>query len=411
MIFEQPHLMAVTSATDNSSAPVQTVSKSLARIPDNLIRRASALLQVRLVVAVHFRVGVLKQQLGNRAGARDALHAIEVSKMLLGRFSLGQQMFRIVCEDGTLIPVSDQSTMRSLSDNLNITGNLNASGSGVLSAAVAAPRPQLAASSIYSSASSGLSSLMPKLRVPEPDLTDPTESLHEVSRLMDGRQHAGGGGHALDGTRDMWRGEFAPGAGRLQLPDVEVEPVLGEAKARKHAKQHVSATALYETWLPRKTAASNATLKLRSDGRANEDLPEKKALGSLAGDAAAVWAQPHARQPGSYMNSPYAHNAAPISQRALYFDGDAATSGAPWEHGAVRADGGGSSVYAAASVRLADPDVVLSAHVARSRHVEAAGPEQRVEECALLWSQHHASPIVDMLHQYLQQQQHEVMCV
>ena len=89
--------------------------------------------QVRLVVAVHFRVGVLKQQMGNQAGSRDAHYAIEVSKTLLGRFSLGQQMLRIVREDGTLIPVSEQVTMRSLSDNLNITGNLNSSGPAIAS--------------------------------------------------------------------------------------------------------------------------------------------------------------------------------------------------------------------------------------------------------------------------------------
>jgi hypothetical protein len=431
MLFHQPDLMSVSSTSDNSSAPVQMVRLILYKYVQNIVIYVGPIFppnsprpQVRLVVAVHFRVGVLKQQLGNRAGARDALHAIEVSKMILGRFSVGQQMFRIVREDGTLISVVEQSTNRSLNDNLNITGTLNASGQVLASAATTSftaqpQRPQYAASSIYSSASSGLSSLMPRLRVPEPDVTDPTESLHGVSRLLDDKLNAGNksdwGRHqgsrvVLDGTRDMWRGEFAPGAGRVQLPDVEVEHALGSSTARRSPKQHVSATALYETWLPQKHAAASRPHNHARDGGACErrSAETRRVVSMNGGDSTWLPQNPRytqPRAPGSYISSPNHHNAANSSHRALHFDGNVVIPGLPgnaWGHD------GGSSVAAVASIRLTDPDVVLRSDTDHSRHFDAAGQYKPVEQGVQLWSEHQASPIVNILHQYLQQQ-HEVM--
>lgn len=429
MLFHRPDLMSVSSTSDNSSAPVQMVRLIVYICVQNIIFYVpfppnSPRPQVRLVVAVHFRVGVLKQQLGNRAGARDALHAIEVSKMILGRFSVGQQMFRIVREDGTLIPVAEQSTNRSLNDNLNITGTLNASGQVLASAATTSftaqpQRQHFAASSIYSSASSGLSSLMPRLRVPEPDVTDPTESLHGVSLLLDDKLNTGnkfdwvrqqGSRVVLDGTRDMWRGEFAPGAGRVQLPDVEVEHALGSSTAPSSPKHHVSATGLHESWLPQKHAVTSRPRNRARDGGACErrSAEPRQVLSLNGGDSTWLPQNPHHKQPrapGSYIGSPNHHNAANSSHRALHFDGNVAKpllSGDAWGHD------GGSSVAAVASVRLTDPDVALRSDTEHSRHFEAAGQYNPVEQGVQLWSEHQASPIVNILHQYLQQQ-HEVM--
>jgi hypothetical protein len=369
---------------------------------------------VRLVVAVHFRVGVLKQQLGNPAGARDALHAIEVSRMLLGRFSVGQQMFRIVREDGTLIPVVEQVSMRSLSDNLNITGNLNATASAPASAApepfsAAAQRhPQLAASSIYSSASSGMSSLMPKLHVPEPDLTDPTHSLRDVTQAL-GAQGSMRGQLAptsvLDGTRDMWQGEFAPGRGRLQLPDVEVDVDAGDKWTLfKNSKQHISATGMYAAWQPQGSQAAKSPKQRLNLARPTQEWSHQPHLNIAPADSAFVPRSSRAaaaRVPGSYANSPNARRVASGSARASYVDDDAAIADVQALPVDFLGRDGGSSVAAVSSVRLADPDTLLSATDHHRDGAREVGFERSV---APLWSEHQASPIVDMLHHYLQQQ-------
>ena len=418
--------MVLNSACDNASAPVQMVrclslpmatAPSLLNANRHLCICSCARHQVRLVVAVHFRVGVLKQQLGNHAGARDALHAIEVSRMLLGRFSVGQQMFRIVREDGTLIPVVEQVSMRSLSDNLNITGNLNATASTSASAApepfsaAAQPHPPLAASSIYSSASSGLSSLMPKLHVPEPDLTDPTDSLRDVTQAL-GAQGSMRGQLAaksvLDGTRDMWQGEFAPGRGRLQLPDVELEVDAGDKWTLfKNSKQHISATGMYAAWQPQGSHAAKSPKQRLNFARPSQEWSSQPRLNIAPADSVFVPRSSRtaaARVPGSYANSPNARRVANGSFRPSWFDDNVAIP----DMQAVAVDflgrDGGSSVAAVASVRLADPDTVLSATAAFSHHRDVAREEGFERSVAPLWSEHQASPIVDMLHQYLQQQ-------
>jgi hypothetical protein len=385
--------------------------------------------QVRLIVAVHFRAGVLKQQLGNDAGARDVLHAMQVSKLLLGRFSVGQHMLRIVRDDGTLIPVVERMGTRTLSDNLNITGNLNASvGSGVASAApgsfsASTQLPQRAASSIYSSASS----LTLKRYVPEPDADDPTESLRDVSQVLNegwnGSQQwrlhqaplvaTARSEDALDGTRDMWRHEFAPGAGRLQLPDVDVDHVYGGAwvnggDVRPQATAALAAAA----------AAADAGWRLQQQYLREYDRLQMEASEQARlhhqhlhwAQQPAAWqhqASASARAPGSYANSPSVRNGANDAHYAGRFDAHAEAAAASWRRGEVWSRDGGSSVAAVASVRLADPDVVLNAAAVQARQNDGAGKQARAGQTVPLWSEHQASPIVDLLHQYLQQQ-HEV---
>jgi hypothetical protein len=361
-------------------------------------------------------VGVLKQQLGNHAGARDACHAIEVSKTLLGRFSLGQQMLRIVREDGTLIPVGEQITMRSLSDNLNITGNLSSTGPAFASEASAAPqRAQLAASSIYSSNSSGLSSLMPKLRVPEPDMTDPTESLRELSQLTEAPWNARGhwdkqpAHAALDGTRDMWQGEFAPGLGRLQLPDVETELSRAEGAGRRGLEPLFLDSGTY-------AAQNSHTQQHRRnyDHAKMEVYAQTAAIGTFAGslvDSAWVPRSSHAtieRVPGSYASSPNVRDAGKHAHAANRFDEHAVISGQSWLSKDAFIRDGGSSCAAVASVRIADPDVSIAN--ADQNTGDNARDGDHARESVPLWSEHQASPIVDMLHQYLKQQ-HEVICL
>jgi hypothetical protein len=370
--------------------------------------------QVRLVVAVHFRVGVLKQQLGNLAGARDARHAIDVSKLLLGRFSLGQQMLRIVREDGTLIPVGEQLNMRSLSDNVNMTGNLNASGSNYASATPAAP--QHAASIIYSSNSSGLSSLMPRLRVPEPDLTDPTESLRELSHLSDDHWSARDKFgmqqptlKVLNGTNDMWRGEFAPGLGRLQLPDVDIE--LTQAKSFGCGTFNVVNYAAGANG-PGSYKDPYASLAPQEGGdkyRANTEVfAQKLARSALTGILLEPAWMPQSsydsveRLPGSYANSPNVRNVVRQLKNTDRFDQCAANSAVVWMSGDALTRDGGSSCAAVASVRIADPDVVLGVTTDLIN-----GPHSRQPEP--LWSEHQASPLVDMLHQYLKQQREVIV--
>ncbi len=362
-------------------------------------------------MAVHFRVGVLKQQLGNHTGARDARHAIDVSKLLLGRFSLGQQMLRIVREDGTLIPVNEQLNLRSLSDNLNITGNLNVSGCNNASTAPAAP--QLGASSIYSSNSSGLSSLMPKLRVPEPDVTDPTESLRELSQLSGERWTSDRRGKqppalaVLDGTRDMWRGEFAPGVGRLQLPDVEIELTREESVGRSKFELFHSAPTASGPWLPPNPRASE-TLQ---GGRSYESMKVEafgqnfaySSFGMSVMDSARMPISSYAVEyslPCSSAKSPNVREPAIQPHNSSRFVDCAATSSEDWTSRDAPTRGGGSSFAALASVVLADPDVV---HVADTYY----GNVPQLGQPDPLWSEHQASPMVDMLHQYLKQQ-HEV---
>jgi hypothetical protein len=272
----------------------------------------------------------------------------------------------------------------------------------------------LAASSIYSSASSGLSSLMPRLRVPEPDLSDPTECLHSVSNLIHERWNDSGRQRAphvvLDGSRDMWQGEFAPGPGRIQLPDVDEEPGGGNVEARIVSKQLVFAAGVNDAWRYHNSTPADAHALQRNgvDERFAEQRSGQAVPFAPSNTVDSTWPRSnaharHARAPGSYVNSPNASS----SQRALHFDGNAVTSVAPLAIGSVGGHEGGGSVAAAASLRLADPDVVLSSTVAHACVTDVAVQQQPVRETVPLWSQHQASPIVDILHQYLQQQ-HEV---
>jgi hypothetical protein len=355
--------------------------------------------QVRLVVAVHFRVGVLKQQLGNHSGVRDVLHAIEVSKMLLGRFSVDQQMFRIVRDDGSLIPVAEQFNLRSLNDNLNITGKLNLSGSvhATPSANFAGTGQQLlAASSIYSSASSSLVSLMPKMRVPEPELTDPTESLRGVSEVLNGSSNVGVAHVALDGTRDMWRGEFAPG--RLQLPDIEVDGFCEKLISDGHSKDTLPLRV--ETELPieifsQKQAHHNG----RNVVQAFDSAGVSRNHSSETADSS--WLHRNLRYVSGQVSK--RSNVQVVDMRLHRARESVVQTVTP---AMTQHYDCSSSVAAVTSLRLADPDVVLSDNQSHANSLLEKAQSDSVGG-VFIWSQHQASPIVDRLQLYLQQQ-HEV---
>jgi hypothetical protein len=114
-----------------------------------------------------------------------------------------------------------------------------------------------------------------------------------------------------------------------------------------------------------------------------------------------------ARLPGSYANNLNVHNGTNQAYYAGRIDTHEVVADAPWRPAKSWSRDGDSSVAAVASVRLADPDIVLNAEVAQPQKKDVAGKHACAGEALPLWSEHQASPIVDLLHQYLQQQ-HEV---